>query len=102
MMEVTTTVKGAAAVVVAIATTGGGALKLNDMHAPREDFNQHVSSDRVRTILDYVDRAKRERSDWICRAIESEFIALCTELPDHYLCTDPSARKDLKKKAGCA
>lgn len=102
-MEFTATIKSAAAVVAAIGSISGGALYLDHLHAPREQMEQMQSADRVNTILQLVEQAHHEGADdWLCRAIEAEFIQLCTDRPDHYLCVDPDARHSLKRKAGCA
>lgn len=102
MMGLAATVIKGSSVVTAIGVIVGGGFALDARHAPREGFNAHVSSDRVRTIFDYVKQSKEDGAPaWLCRAIEQEFIALCTEQPKHYLCTDPDAKRELVSKAGC-
>ena len=102
MMSVAATVIKASSVVTAIGVIVGGGFAMDDRHAKQSAFDTHVSSNRVRTILDLVERSRNDGAPaYLCRAIESEFIALCTEQPNHYLCTDPDARRELMKKAGC-
>ena len=92
----------AASVITAIGVIGGGAMTLDHLHASQAWANQHVGEHRVRTILLYMEQAQRDGpADWLCRAIEEEFISLCTEVPRHYMCRDPEAKADIKKKAGC-
>lgn len=92
----------AAAVFVSIGTIGGGALTLDHLHASQAWATQHDGEHRVRTIFQYMRQAQRDSpEDWLCNAIEAEFIALCTEVPDHYLCRDPEAKDDIESKAGC-
>ena len=101
-MGLTTTVKSAAATVTAIGTIGGGALFLDNTHAPAEQVDQMQAANRVGTILDLVEQAAHEGpAEWICRSIEAEFAALCTEMPNHYWCDDPDAKRELLAKAGC-
>ena len=101
-MALAATITKASSVVIAIAAIGGGAYTLDDRHASQADFQTHVSSNRVRTILDLVAQSKNDGAPaYLCRMIEAEFIALCTEQPKHYLCTDPDAKRELVSKAGC-
>lgn len=92
----------AATVVVAIGGIGGGALTLDHLHASQLWANQHEAEHRVRTIFTYMRQAQRDGPEtWLCNALEEEFINLCTEVPEHYLCRDPDAKTDIKAKAGC-
>lgn len=102
MMGLAATVIKGSSVVTAIGVIVGGGFALDDRHAKQDEFDAHVSSNRVRTILDLVEQSKNDGAPgYLCRAIESEFIALCTEQPNHYLCTDPDAKRELVSKAGC-
>ena len=86
----------------AIAVIGGGALGLHELHTPRVEFNEHVASERVRTIFDLAKEAKESGSpDWLCRALDEEILSLCTRQPNHYICTDPDTKREIKAKAGC-
>jgi hypothetical protein len=95
-----------------------GAWGLDAIYVKKDEAANHVSKveftvvandvasmkteGKVQTILGYVDQAFRDGSaPWLCRAIEQEFINLCTDSPDHYLCKDPDAKRELKAKAGC-
>ncbi len=92
----------AAAYVAATGTIGGGALALDHLHVPASWAEKHEAEHRVRTIFDLADRAEgADAPDWLCDAIEQEFIALCTENPDHYLCEDPEPKQDIMEGAGC-
>lgn len=92
----------AAAYVLATGSIGGGALALDHMHVPAGWAKSHEADHRVRTIFELADRSKMSGSpDWLCDAIEQEFIALCSENPEHYLCKDPKAKSDIKRGAGC-
>ena len=96
------TLTQAATVITAIGVVGGGALTLDHLHASQSWANQHVGEHRVRTIFQYMRQAQRDGpADWICNAIAEEFISLCTEVPDHYVCRDPEAKDDIMSKAGC-
>jgi hypothetical protein len=102
MMELTATIKSAAALATSLGAIGGGALYLDHLHAPREQVIQMQAANRVNTILELVEQAHHEGSaEWICRTIEAEFVSLCTELPNHYWCTNQDAKRALTAKAGC-
>jgi len=102
MMSLVATVTKASSVVAAITVIVGGGFAMDDRHAKQSEFDTHVSSNRVRTILDLVEQSRSDGAPgYLCRAIDSEFIALCTENPKHYLCQDPDAKRELLKKAGC-
>lgn len=102
MMELTATIKSAAAVVASLGTIGSGALYMDHLHAPREQVMRMEAAGRVNTILELVDQAHREGpAEWICKTIEGEFVALCTQIPDHYWCKEPDAKRELMAKAGC-
>ena len=108
-MEIAGMCKTAAALVTSIGVIGGGALyiedahdALDDRHAPREALTVIESQLHVSRIFDLVQQAHDEGSpNWLCRAIESEYIELCTEVPAHFLCKDADAHRELVKKAGC-
>ena len=101
-MEMTETMKRAASVVTAIGVIGGGAFYLDTRHASAEKVMKMEASGRVQTIFNLVDQAQRDGpAPWLCRAIAAEFVALCTDMPQHYLCTDPEAQDELLAKAGC-
>jgi len=98
MMEISAAAKTAAAIVTSVGVVGGGALTLDGRHAPISV----VSDIGVMEIFDLVEIAQRDGpEDWICRAIDEAIIELCTEDEDHYLCRDPEAADNLRKKAGC-
>ena len=89
----------AAAVVTALSGIGSGALYLDHLHASAADFEKHLSEQRVRTIFSYMDQIGQQGPQpWLCRALDEEFIALCTELPNHALCAD---RKEIMEEVGC-
>lgn len=96
------TLTQAAAAIVSIGAIGSGALTLDHLHASQAWATQHDGEHRVRTIFQYMRQAQRDGSEqWICNALEEEFIGLCTDVPDHYLCRDPEAKDDIMTKAGC-
>ena len=101
-MEISGAVAKAAATVTAIGVVGGGALTLDSRHVAQHDFDAYVSSNRVQTILSLANESKDEGApDYLCKALEAEFAALCTEQAGHYFCDDPQVKKDIVKKAGC-
>lgn len=88
-----------AAILSSIGSVGGGALYLDHLHASSADFQKHLSEQRVQTIFSYMDQiSQRGPQPWLCRALDEEFIALCTELPNHAMCDD---RRTIIEKAGC-
>jgi len=90
-----------AAVVGAITTIGGGAMYMDHAHVASEDFKQHLSEQRVRTVFDYMGQIRDNGpQEWLCRALEEELIHLCTELPDHAMCRD-DAREKILTEVGC-
>jgi hypothetical protein len=90
------------ATVAAVGAVGGGALTLDNLHVPSSWAESHEADHRVRTIFELADRSfEAGAPDWLCDAIEQEFIMLCTDAPDHYLCEDPEAKKDIMEGAGC-
>jgi len=109
VIAVTTTIAKMTGLAGLVGIVVSGVYKLEERHAPRSAVDEvHAevqsvkASGRVETILDLVDQAHREgAAGWLCRAIEAEFIQLCTDMPQHYLCTDPEAKQELKRKAGC-
>lgn len=99
MMEISTLAKA----VVALGVIGGSTLTLDRLHVSQNDYDTFVSSSRVQTILSLADQSQAEGSPgYLCRALTAEFVALCTEQPKHYFCTDPDARKEIMLKAGCS
>jgi hypothetical protein len=101
MMDIAATIKGAAALVTSIGVIGGGAYYMDERHAGQKEFDQYVSSNRVQTILSLAEQARREGSPpYLCSALQAEFAALCTEIPEHYFCNADSQRQ-IMAKAGC-
>lgn len=102
-MAIASKLKNAAAVVTSIGAIGAGAYALDERHASQEEFNAFRSSARVSTILELAKESEQAGGpDWLCKAIDEEIIALCSEIPDHYLCRPGSdAVEKLKEKAGC-
>lgn len=101
-MSVLTALADAKGAIGAVAVIGGGALGLNALHVQQEEFDDYVSANRVSIILEIAKDAKAEGSPpWLCRALEAEIIALCTDMPKHYLCTDPDSKREIRAKAGC-
>lgn len=112
MMELATILKGAAACVVSVGTIGGGLLAVDSRYDPkgeaekvRQEYKLEVTgirSDlRGDRILELAKDARDEDSpDYLCDALEREFVALCTEQPGHYLCI-PDTQRQIKAKAGC-
>lgn len=102
-MGILTSLNEAKGAIVAITAVGGGGIALNNMHVNQDDYDAYVSGNRVQTILSLAEQSKNEGSPaYLCRALQSEFAALCTELPNHYFCEDPDARKEIMAKAGCS
>ncbi len=102
MMALTATISNAAKIVTALGVIGGGTAAIEIRYAHQDQVDQMQAADRVRAIYDLVEIAQRDGPEpWICRAIDEEHLALCTELPGHYLCTDPDAFPALKSRAGC-
>jgi len=101
-MGLLTALNEAKGAILSCAAIGGGALTLNGLHVSQTDFDQYVSASRVQTILQLQDQAAREGSPaYLCKALEAEFAALCTEQPHHYFCEDPDAKESIMAKAGC-
>lgn len=91
-----------ASVVTAIGVIGGGALTLDKLHAKQAWATSHESQHRVGTIFQLAERSRQLGNEqWLCDALEKEFIQLCSESPNHYLCEDPNAKRDILQKAGC-
>lgn len=98
--------------VTAIGVVGGGALTLDRLHEPRgaaDHVRAEVTAEitgiqsdlRIDRILDLVNESRADGGpDYLCDAIDKEIVALCSERPDHYLCS-PDTRRELKNKAGC-
>ena len=90
-----------AAAVAAIGSIGSGALYLDHAHVAASDFSKHLSEQRVRTVFSYMDQIKQNGAqEWLCRALEEELYALCTELPQHAMCRD-GAMENILNEAGC-
>lgn len=101
MMGIATTILKAAPVAAAIGTIGGGALYLNNAHAPIERVEKLEASATVQSIQNWIRTAREQGpADYICDAIDAEFLALCSEMPNHYLCK-AETQKEMKAKAGC-
>ena len=99
-MEIAAITKGAA-LVSAVAVIGGGSMTLDHMHASSEDFNKHLSEQRVQTVFSYMAQIDANGPvDWLCRALDEELYHLCSELPDHAMCRD-GAREGILDEAGC-
>lgn len=108
------TITKAGAVVTGIGVLATGAWKLaapavvqelDARHALRSDFEQHRmeanTQAHVNAIQGWVRAAREEgTSEYICDAIQAELIELCSEVKDHYLCSD-KARTDTLRRAGC-
>lgn len=102
MTGLLSTLNEAKGVIVAIAAILGVGITAETRYFPMDDGVAMQSADKVRAIYDLVEIAQRDGPQaWICRAIDEEHLALCTELPGHYLCTDPDAFPAIKAKAGC-
>lgn len=87
---------------VALVAIGGGAIGVDQRYAPRSEVTSLKAEQRVQAILNLKDQAQRDGAEtWLCRAIEEQFVLLCNELPDHYLCRDPEAKRDIMQKSGC-
>lgn len=100
-MNIIASLNEAKGAVLAITAIGAGALGLDARHAKHDDVVSLKADSRVATIFNLKDQAQRDgASQWLCRAIEEQFVALCTEAPDHYLC-DPEAKQDILTSAGC-
>lgn len=101
-MGILTALNEAKGAILAVTAIGGGAITLNGLHVSQGDFDEHVSSNRVRTILELQQQSAREGGPgYLCRALEAEFAALCTEHPEHYFCADPNAKREIMAKARC-
>lgn len=92
----------AAKYVTAIGVIIGGGLAAEDRYAPAQAVSEIKSELRVDRIFRLVGEAQANGSPaWLCNALDAEFVALCTEQPEHYLCGD-EARRELKAKSGCS
>jgi len=101
MMTLAATLTKGATVVTALGTIGGGALYLDNAHAPLERVEKLEASAAVQAIQNWIRTAREQGPDeYICDAIDSEFLVLCSEMPQHYLCK-PDVQEKLKSKAGC-
>ena len=99
----------AAAVITAIGTIGTGVMVTQNQHTaladehdllvPHAELDQHLAEQRVRTIFSYMDQIMQQGPQpWLCRAMNEEFIQLCTDIPDHAMCPD---RSEIIESAGC-
>lgn len=101
-MSLLTALNEGKGVITAVAGIMVVAWQLDERHAPRKDFDDYVASDSVGTIFDLAKQAKDSGSpDWLCRLLEQEIISLCTRKPDHYICKDGEAKREIKASAGC-
>jgi hypothetical protein len=92
----------AAKVVTAIGIIGGATITAETRYAPASAIGDLKSELRVDRIFDMTRESEASGGpDWLCRAIDKEFVTLCSEYPSHYLCIDPEARKELKARAKC-
>jgi hypothetical protein len=91
----------AAKYVTAIGVILGGGFAAEDRYAPATAVSEIQSEMRVDRIFRLIDEAQANGSpDWLCNALDAEFVELCTDEPDHYLCSS-DARDGLYEKAGC-
>ena len=105
MMGILASLSEAKGAVLAVTAIGGGAIGLHQMHVPRAEYDEFVASNRVQTILQLAKDSRDEGGPiYLCRALEAEFIALCSEQKNHYFCSGQQgaeARKDILAKAKC-
>lgn len=108
-MSLLTALNEAKGAIAAVALIGGGAIgmdarhpKYSDLDGVRAEVMSLKADTRVRDILHLRDQARREGApEWLCKAIEEQFVLLCNESPDHYLCRDPAAKREIMSSAGC-
>lgn len=98
--------------VTAVGVIGGGVVTLDTRHELRTEAEKEhtelraqsssIQADmRVDRIFKMVSEARDTGApDWLCSAMDEEFVNLCTEMPGHYLCK-PESKRELKAKAGC-
>lgn len=105
MMGILSALNEAKGAILAVTAIGGGAVGLNQMHVNRGEYEEFVSANRVQTILQLAKDSRDEGGPaYLCRALEAEFVALCTERPDHYFCKGQEgfeAKRDVLAKAKC-
>lgn len=113
-MEIAGIVKTTGVVITGVGVIAAGTWQLaapavvqemDKRHALRADFEQHrMDADaqaHVNAIQSWIRAAREEgQSQYVCDAIQAELIALCSEVRDHYLCSD-KARTDTLRRAGC-
>ena len=111
-MTVLTALNEAKGAIAAIALIGGGIITLDARHDPKgaaEKVQQEldlevtgIRSDlRINRILQLMKDSQAEGApDYLCNALEQEIISLCSEQPNHYLCS-PQTQAEIKSKAGC-
>jgi len=96
-----TAIKGAATVVTAIGVIGTGAYTLDERHAPRSQVQKMEAGQHVQAIQGWIQAARQEGpSAYVCDAIVQELIELCSEAPNHYLCSE-KGQQDTLARAGC-
>lgn len=118
-MSILTALNEAKGAICAIALIGGSWVTLDSRHDPKgasdkaveyaERIEQRLDSEvtgirsdlRISRILELAKQAKAEGSPiYLCNALDQEFILLCSEQPDHYLCS-AETQAEIKSKAGC-
>lgn len=101
IMDIAGGVKTIAAVAVGLGTVGGSAIVLDSRHYPMSSGMAMEASQHVQVIQNWLRAARTEGpTPTICGAIRAELGELCTEQPNHYLCSVES-RRELLKDAGC-
>jgi hypothetical protein len=87
--------------VALVGSIAAGAWVLDDRHAPRSQVQKMEAGQHVQAIQGWIMAARAEgASPYICDAIRFELAELCTEAPDHYLCSADGMR-DTLRRAGC-
>jgi hypothetical protein len=88
--------------VTAFGVIAAAAISAENRYAPASAMGELKAELRVDRIFDLTRESEASGGpDWLCRAIDKEFVTLCSEYPSHYLCIDPDARKELKARAKC-
>jgi hypothetical protein len=91
----------AAKYVTAIGVIVGGGFAADERYASASTVSELQSELRVDRIFNLANEsAESGGPDWLCQALEEELVALCTEVPEHYLCR-AEVHIELKAKAGC-
>lgn len=87
--------------VTAVGVIIGAGFAADERYAPASTVSELQSQLQVDRIFRLVDEAQANGSPaWLCNALDAEFVELCTNEPEHYLC-GTEARHELKAKAGC-